>query len=222
MPSLLTLFCFCKILTISVLYVPILAWNSPLMSSVLLEISIVFPTLLSSSISLHCSFKKTFLSLLAILWRSAFSWVYLTFFSFPLASLLSSTVRKAFSDNHFASLHFFSFGMLLVTGSCTMLWTSIDSSSGTLKKVVNSAPGNYGWEKCLSIAVKILILCSPSNKNIWKKTPLRSFQKYFLKFSWSMDSVRDAKLSQKSLINNKIDNISRRMLVIHWRKPTKW
>ena len=43
--------------------------------------------LLFSSISLHCSLKKAFLSLLAILWNSAFSCVYLTVS--PLLSILS-------------------------------------------------------------------------------------------------------------------------------------
>ena len=38
---------------------------------------------------------------------------------------------KASSDNHFASLHFFFFGIVLVTVSCTMLPTSVHSSSGT-------------------------------------------------------------------------------------------
>ena len=40
--------------------------------------SLVFPILLLSSISLHWSLKKAFLSLLAILWNSTFRWVYLS------------------------------------------------------------------------------------------------------------------------------------------------
>ena len=40
----------------------------------------MFPSLLFSFISLHHSLKKAFLSLLAILWNSALSWVYLSFF----------------------------------------------------------------------------------------------------------------------------------------------
>ena len=40
--------------------------------------------LLLSSISLHWSLRKAFLSLLAILWNSAFKWVYLSFFSFAV------------------------------------------------------------------------------------------------------------------------------------------
>ena len=87
--------------------VPIFAWNLPLISPIFLKRSLVFP-LLFSSISLHHSWKKAFLSLLAILWNSAFSWTYLSFSTLLFASLLSSTIFKTYSDNHFAFLHFFS------------------------------------------------------------------------------------------------------------------
>ena len=43
-----------------------------LISQIFLKRSLVFPILLFSFISLHCLFKKAFLSLLAILWNSAF------------------------------------------------------------------------------------------------------------------------------------------------------
>ena len=49
---------------------PIFAWNVPLVSLVFLKRSLVFPSIvfrLFSSISLHCSLKKAFLSLLAVL-----------------------------------------------------------------------------------------------------------------------------------------------------------
>ena len=108
----------------------ILAWNAPLISPILLKRSLVFPILLFSSSYLHCSLKKAFLSLLAILWNSAFSWVYLSLS--PCLSLLFSATCKVSLDNHFALLHFFFFGMVLVSASCTMLWTSIHSTSGTL------------------------------------------------------------------------------------------
>ena len=87
--------------------------------------------MLFSSISLHCSLKKAFLFLLAILWNSAFSWVHLSLSPLPYASLLFSVIGKASSDN-FSFLHFFFFGIILVTTSCTMLRTSIHSTSGTL------------------------------------------------------------------------------------------
>ena len=75
-----------------------------------LKRSLVFPILFFSSICLRYSLKKAFLSLLAILWIFTFSWVYLSLFSLPFTSLLSSTICKAASDNHFAFLHFFFFG----------------------------------------------------------------------------------------------------------------
>ena len=59
-------------------------------SPVFLKRSLVFPFMLFSSISLHCSLKKAFLSFLAILWNSAFSWVYL-----PLwASLVAQRLKR--------------------------------------------------------------------------------------------------------------------------------
>ena len=44
-----------------------------MVSPIFLKRSLVFPFILLSSISLHCSFKKV-LSLLVTLWNSAFSW----------------------------------------------------------------------------------------------------------------------------------------------------
>ena len=44
--------------------VPIFAWNVPLVSLIFLKRSLVFPVLLFSSISLHWSLRKAFLSLL--------------------------------------------------------------------------------------------------------------------------------------------------------------
>ena len=59
-------------------------WNIPLVSLIFLKRSLVFPILLFSSNSLHCSPRKAFLSLLAILYHSAFKWVYLSFSPLPL------------------------------------------------------------------------------------------------------------------------------------------
>ena len=58
---------------------PIFAWNYLLVSLIFLNRSLVFSILLFSSISLHWSLRKAFLSPLAILWNSAFKWVYLSF-----------------------------------------------------------------------------------------------------------------------------------------------
>ena len=59
--------------------VPIFAWNVPLVSLIFLKSSLVFLILLFSYISLHWSLSKAFLSLLPILWNSAFRWIYLSF-----------------------------------------------------------------------------------------------------------------------------------------------
>ena len=40
-------------------------------------------------------------SLLAVLWNSAFKWVYLSFSPLPFASFLFTFIYKASSDNHF-------------------------------------------------------------------------------------------------------------------------
>ena len=65
---------------------PILAWNAPLIPPIFSKRSTVFPILLFSSISLHRSLRKAFLSLLAILWNSTFKWIYLSFYSLTLVS----------------------------------------------------------------------------------------------------------------------------------------
>ena len=82
--------------------VPIFAWNIPLVSLIVLKRSLIFPILLFSSISLHLSLRMAFLSLLGILWNSAFKWKYLSFSSLPLAFLLFSVICKASSDSYFA------------------------------------------------------------------------------------------------------------------------
>ena len=115
---------------------PIFSWNAPLVSIIFLKRSLIFPNLLFSSISLHWSLRKAFVSLLVILWNSAFKWVY---FPFPLCLLLllfsqlfvrpPQTFLFLF---HKALFHFFFLGMVLITASCKMSQTSIHSSSGTL------------------------------------------------------------------------------------------
>ena len=80
---------------------PIFAWNLPLVSLTFLKRSLVFPILLFSSFSLHWSLKKAFLSLLAILWNSAFRCVYLSFSPLLFTSPLFTAICKASSDSHF-------------------------------------------------------------------------------------------------------------------------
>ena len=64
--------------------------------------------------------EEGFLSLLAILWNSAFRCLYLSFSPLFFASLLSTAICKASPDSHFAFLHFFSMGTVLIPVSCTM------------------------------------------------------------------------------------------------------
>ena len=79
LPPLLNIFCFCYVHTISVLYWAHLVMKYSLGGSNFLKRSLAFPILLFSSISLRWSLRKAFLSLLAILWNSAFKWIYLSF-----------------------------------------------------------------------------------------------------------------------------------------------
>ena len=58
--------------------VPMVGQNFPLIFPIFLKRSLVFPLLLFSSISLHYSLKKAFLSLSTILWNFEFSWVCLS------------------------------------------------------------------------------------------------------------------------------------------------
>ena len=91
---------------------PIFAWNVPSVSLLFLKGSLVFPVLFFSSISLHWSLRKAFLSLLAILWKCAFRCLYLSFSPLLFASLLFTAIYKASPDIHFAFLHFFSITIL--------------------------------------------------------------------------------------------------------------
>ena len=64
-------------------FCPLLSpWNVHSISPIFLKRFLVFSILFFSSISLHCLFKKAFLSLFARLWNCAFSWIYLFLFHF--------------------------------------------------------------------------------------------------------------------------------------------
>ena len=128
--------------------VPMFVWNVPLVSTILLKRSLVFPILLFSSISLHWSLNKFFsfffffFFYLALLFSGTLHSVgcIFPFLLLPFASLLFSVICKPSSDNHFVFLYIFFLGMVLVTTSCTFLWTFIHSSSGTMS--TRSSPLN--------------------------------------------------------------------------------
>ena len=85
--------------------------NAPLMFPVFLKTSLVFPLLLFSCVIKLCSLKKAFLSLLPILQISVFNLMYLSLSPLFFTSFCSA-IQKASSDNHFAFLLFFFFGMV--------------------------------------------------------------------------------------------------------------
>ena len=58
--------------------------------------------------------EEGFLSLLAILWNSAFKWLYLSLSPLLFTSLLFTAICKASSDSYFAFLHLFFLGMVLI------------------------------------------------------------------------------------------------------------
>ena len=65
-----------------------------LVTLIFLKRSLVFPILFFPSISLPCSLKKAFFSLFAVLWKSAFTCVYISLSPLPFPSLLFSTICK--------------------------------------------------------------------------------------------------------------------------------
>ena len=108
------------------------AWNVPLLSLIFLKRSLVFPIILFSSVSLHWSLRKAPCYSLEL----CKLWLCLFFSPLPLVFLLFLTICKPSLYSHFAFLHFFFLRMVLTTASCTMSWTSIHSSSGTLSDLI--------------------------------------------------------------------------------------
>ena len=121
--------------------------------------------------------RPSYLSL--VLWNSAFSWVYLSLSPLLFTSLLSSAICKASSDNHFALLHFFFFGMVLVTASCKMLWTSVHIFSGT------RLPGLILWIYSLHLLYNHKLFKSLLNGLVDFPTFFSLSLKFAIRSSWS-------------------------------------
>jgi len=114
----------------------VLEWSAiPLVSLIFLKGSLVFPILFFPLFL--CIDHWGRLSSLSLLF---FGTLHSNGYIFPFllfASLLFSAICKASSDNRIAFLHFFFLGMVLITASCAMSWTSIHSSSGTLSDLIH-------------------------------------------------------------------------------------
>ena len=128
------------------------------------------PILLFFSVSLHWSLRNAFLSLLDILWNSAFRWIYLYFYSLPFASLLFSAICNSCSDKHFAFLYFFFLEMVLITASCTIVLFLI--------RVFISLLLNLKY-LCIFLDNRTSsnMSCKPSSPRVWL---VFSFSLYFL------------------------------------------
>ena len=131
--------------------VPIFVWNIPLVCLIFLKRSLVLPMLLFSSISLHWSLRKAFLSFLAILWNSEFRWI------------VSFLISFAFCFSFLSYLW-----VVLITASCTMLWTSIHSSSGTLSTRASVLHFVFHGQTCLLLQVSLDFLYLHSCPLWWK------------------------------------------------------
>ena len=92
--------------------------------------------------------------------------MYLSLFPLLFTSLLFSTICKASSANHFAFLLLFFFGMVLF--ACTILLTSVHSSSGTL--LTKSSPLN------------LFVMSTVNSYGIWFKSYLGGLL-FYLVFS---------------------------------------
>ena len=108
---------------LSVLYCAHLYMKCPLGISIFLKTSLVFPFLLFSSIYLHWSLRKAFLSLLSILWKSAFRRMCFSFCPLPLLLFFSHLFVSPPQTTILPFWVSFSWGW-----SCTMSQTSANSS----------------------------------------------------------------------------------------------
>ena len=108
LPLFLNFICFCKVLAVFVLYCAYLCMKYSLgNSSFLKEISSLSHSVVPS-ISLHCSPRKVFLSLLAILSNFTFSWVYVSLSLLLLLILISQLFIRPPQTNTLPSCNCFS------------------------------------------------------------------------------------------------------------------
>ena len=113
---------------------PIFAWKVPLVSVIFLTRSLVFPILLFSSL---CIVDLGWLSSLSLLFFGTLHSEVCTFpFVFCVSLLFFSQLFVRPSQTATCLLNFFFLGMVFIIACCTVLWTSICSSSGTLSDLI--------------------------------------------------------------------------------------
>ena len=100
-------------------------------------------------------------------------------FSFPFTSVLFSAICKASSDNHFAFLHFFFFGMVLVTTSCTMFLYSSFVYFCHLFLIFSASVRSLPFLSCI---VPILAQCILDSSNFLEEISSLSYSIVFLYF----------------------------------------
>ena len=179
---------------------PIFAWNVPLVSLIFLKRSLVLPILLFSSVSLHWSLRKAFLSLLAILWNSAFRCLYLSFFPLLFTSLLFTAICKASWDSHFAFLHLFSTGMVLIPVSYQN-YNEISPPHTCQNGLIKKSTNNQCWRGCGENG--ILLHCWGECKLIqplWKTVAEVYFKTILIRFL-TISSCVSQKLQIQSILD---------------------
>ena len=116
---------------------PIFAWNVPLVSPIFLKRFLVFP-FCCFPLFLCIDHWGSLSHLPLLFFGTLHSNGYIFLFLFSLLLLFFSQLfSNSSSDNNFAFLHFFYLGMVYIHAFCTMSWTSIRSSSGTLSIISN-------------------------------------------------------------------------------------
>ena len=130
LPSLLNIFCFCWVHTISVLYRAHLCMKCSFGISEFLE---EIPSLSHSVLFLYVFAliaEEGFLISSCYSLELCIQMCVSFLFSSVFASLLLTAMCKASPDSHFGLWHFFSMGMVLIPVSCSMSRTSFHSSHG--------------------------------------------------------------------------------------------
>ena len=118
---------------------PIFAWNVPLVSLIFVKRSLSFPFYcFRLFLCIDHWGRLSYRSLL--FFGTLHSDAYIFPFLLCFTSLLFIAICNTSSDSHFAFLHFFFLGMVLIPVSYTMSLTSVHSSSGTLS--IRSSPLN--------------------------------------------------------------------------------